>query len=1485
MSQEGLDPSGADGYCRWAGNPLTAWDFSLELVGRVRKLATELAYVVDDVEGHLSKRDARSLALGLLAGHLLRCYAALLSDAIQPLATQLQGLHHGNAAGERLSPNRRVVQILSELLGEARDVVYFLREVYEMSEHVESEVEDELAAFLGTELPSSGLLEFWCRGVLLLARCEGYDHEAEGLLDAFFSSLHAIRYTVFTPTTPSTSPALSANPSLAFLLSAHITQLCAALDGDGAYGLPQTAAGWTAPLLRPLLPPGGGSAAGVRSDGGAPASGTVIPRSRQAWQSLGETSSALHMASTALWVWSCTLQTEAEGLLSTTQLKPLLEGLANVHRVTQDFLASKTGPGAAAATTPVAAAAAALTASVPRPATRCSLRRACCDYVRFMAPVLRYFDTFSPNECVIDDLIGQLRAATQDVEVKWLTSLKGVMESAAIESRAEERRMQRLAAAMVAPPLDAMAVLDICLRLAAAAWEVVVPHHAALLCSKSACSFLSGLAVRLELPACAGQQMAGCWRHRLSWALVRVGMFGQSLRRVLEMWEWRQLAAVVALDGSGGDADCPPKTPSADVAAAIAASYAPALAGLLRFVCKTEDPQSLVFLGEVLPKKTTRTGWHQLLAFTPLPDVITLLDFIADEVRQAAVNIGDAVDVGCRQGMNPAPTEPTPSSTRVNRAGRFIACADGLLLCSEKSNGLVHVRKAQLAEGCATEVVAAAQETATGPAAEAAQAENSRLRLAREAAAASHAAIPATATAAAAIQADGDAAAASHVAVPVTATASEADGGASVPASHAAVAATAAAATAASSQADGGASVPASHAAVAATAAAATAASSQADGGASVPASHAAVAATAAAATAASGQADGGASVPASQAAVAATAARNTDGDAELGVAILRDNGSCKDVSTSTAGLPASTSPSAAAAGDLGKRGADPVLSYIAVRVLPAYVKLFRAATKYSVRPNDSKPRLLFLPAEVVPLLHWIPVLAFMASACVGEVVPGGGADSGSGAATEVDVTATEVDVTAGEVDVTATEVATVKARQAAEAVVLRFGVDSWEDFLLNSIDVFGLLRDLMAWLRAKSQGQAGKRVTPAGVGLLLYESVLALAVMLPRRMAAALQAGQPVIDLCGDDDGDVAASSSSNKCSAGAVGDGGNSVQVPGCGSSLWEGLEWCFGPDGLHPRPDLIVLLHTLRACEDWWRVPAGDSSSNTQPSSEPGGDGDVPMRVATSHSGSGSSAETAEAALSSSQGAVTRATAVAEPAPSATPLLPASPSVAPAGASAVLPPRCHEVRRQQEQQTQQQQEEQQQCPAPVEPGRRHYDWLDVAMETRLVEVSQLRSWLENGLLLPPSPAELLRIRRSSEGSFAAGPVGRLEENWTAQGGCAGGCEGQWCGVTTGDLGDPLLSGLPPMPSTRQQLPPAAGHRLVGDPQGGRSLGRTHAHTDAHMGLRERWSGGYMLVVVHHGGAAEVGDIVTLSCKHLECSLVNHSATAAPRSRRIGG
>ncbi|GLC42217.1 hypothetical protein PLESTB_000643600 [Pleodorina starrii] len=589
------------------------------------KLSKELAQVFHDVEARLPKRDARSIARGLLASHLLRCYAALLVDATRPLMAQLQ--QHvqepaaaaggaGSGSHNCMTPNRRLVKALSDLLNELADVVWFLTEVDIHYDTLEP-CSEAIGNRLGDELAGSGLLELASRAMLLLAACEGCGREAATLVEPFFTSINLVRHRL-----PDAGALLAASPSLSFLLAAHVTRLAAALNGGDTAGLPPSAAHWSAPLL---MRAGGAAAAGA-----AP---------RQLDFTDAEIGAVITLAQLALSLWnaSCRIATlEGPPPMLFRTLTPALLG-RHAPPPPPD------GPGP------------------PR-----SLRAAAYDYLRTLELTTAFVD-------FTQALAASGEEGSEEME-RMLAGpgMRQQMNKVAAVARAEAELVRRMAApAADAPPHNAVATVDLCLRLTTAVWRVLEgggggggsaaaagraappPRllqlssaaaaslaYDALMCAKGACNMVSALASRKELPARAVERVEACWREWLAFAGLKAGVAGVAGARALEGWDWGMVGAMLALDPARGN-EVPLTEPAVSVAAVIAAGYLPTMTWMLRIVDGLDCDQarsSSLFVAAMTPTvRGTSGAWQQLLAFAPLQDVTQFVDVLADLILKAAM--------------------------------------------------------------------------------------------------------------------------------------------------------------------------------------------------------------------------------------------------------------------------------------------------------------------------------------------------------------------------------------------------------------------------------------------------------------------------------------------------------------------------------------------------------------------------------------------------------------------------------------------------------------------------------------------------------------------------------------------------------------------------------------------------------------------------------------------------------------------------------
>ncbi|GLC42218.1 hypothetical protein PLESTB_000643700 [Pleodorina starrii] len=713
------------------------------------KFSTELTYVVDDVPAHLSKDGMRKLARGLLDTHVLRCYSALISDALRPLMTQLrelqlEGEQHQQAEPQRLSPHRRAMQAVSELLTEARDVVSFLREAYDTCKNLAADPPGDLKDHIGSELTSSGLLEFWCRGALLLAACEGHERTAAVLVESFFCSVHALRTHLTKP-----GDLLLSSPSLSFLLASHMTQLVTALDGGDALGLPPAAAGWSAPLLAPLLRSAAAAGGGRRQ------------QPRQLDYS-GETAGPLYLASMTLWAWTTTLRDEAVGSL-TSPLRP------DFFQRLRSMSAPSDGPEAGAAgLTAAAARAVALAVEDPQPPPAAQPRprslRAACE---------RYLRSISLEICLACSPAGARAMLENQRSASW-PALFDVMPVPALQSNIatvceqtarEVACLRRLAAAGGGPPLNAVGVAETCMRLAAAGRETLLgqsrqPSPAgqapqqqgervvllrlsraaalqvaleALMCAKFACELLTALAERTELPTRALRLMETCWREWLAWAGLKACATGSGLNRLMAEWDWCEVGRFLAVEHTTSVKTAIPRAPPPAVAAAISMGFHHTLNLVLRRLNVWDRPQCANLLSGILPSLDENiNGWQLALAFGAPADVAALLDTLHLLLRNAATDLPTAPPPAAaagpsRRAASSASPTAEDATVKLETALSLLRCCEGLLFCASGDNGTVRMCIRWLAVGPptppATEGAAAAEAAAACASGDAAAAE------------------------------------------------------------------------------------------------------------------------------------------------------------------------------------------------------------------------------------------------------------------------------------------------------------------------------------------------------------------------------------------------------------------------------------------------------------------------------------------------------------------------------------------------------------------------------------------------------------------------------------------------------------------------------------------------------------------------------------------------------------------------------------------
>ncbi|GLC42219.1 hypothetical protein PLESTB_000643800 [Pleodorina starrii] len=777
---------------------------SLHASLRVR-LANELGNVVEDSDGHISKRDVRSLVRGLFDTHVLRCYAALLSDALRPLTIQFrEQQQEGEQPPQqppRLSPHRRAAQALSELLLEARDVVSFLRDAYDACKDVEADPPGDLMDRIGPELTSSGLLEFWCRGALLLAACESHERTAAVLVESFFCVLHNLKAAF-----SDVAGLQRLNPSLSLLLASHMTQLLAALDGGSLYGLPPAAARWSAPLLAPLLPPAGGAAAAP-----GPQSGGRRPPPRQLDFDDG-TAAVLHLASLTLWAWSTALTDEASGKFGSSLQAPPLDGVkllaaaaaagtaaaaAAAPLVPSAGAAGAAAAGTTAASTTAAAAAAPLVPSAAAAAAAGttaaaaaaplvpsaalpprSLRQACNAYLKrldrsaaLLGTTVKFIEAKEDEKEGTGGGAGREGRAvgpwareasemllefsfTQQKDPEMVAGLTKVR----LNCLAEMARTARLMGSVQGPPLNAVAVLDVCLRLTAVAWETLRLDRShsshpperqqgqgprplrltsaaavrlaaqALTCAKAASNLISDLAGRMEVPARALRLMEACWREWLAWAGLKAGCRGAAAARALGESEWNQVGVLVAMEYSTctlNEAVPSALTPAAT--AAIAAGYAPSFERLVRRLHGANRIECASLIATVLDCKGRAVGWELLLGHAPLPDVTRLLATLCEVVRQVASDLQGSPAGTAAAASRTGPPQRCSFVDTIWRATELHRCAEALLLCY-KGSGVARLRGGASDGGPAAAAAAEGDAGSSGGGAPAAGPEEAAIR-------------------------------------------------------------------------------------------------------------------------------------------------------------------------------------------------------------------------------------------------------------------------------------------------------------------------------------------------------------------------------------------------------------------------------------------------------------------------------------------------------------------------------------------------------------------------------------------------------------------------------------------------------------------------------------------------------------------------------------------------------------------------------------
>ncbi|EFJ41429.1 hypothetical protein VOLCADRAFT_98593 [Volvox carteri f. nagariensis] len=150
----------------------------------------------------------------------LRCYAALLADSASQLQQQEPRPHVQRAA----------VSVAIDLLAETADLLHAMSFSLETSRADARALTGELIG----ELLLSGVLEHWARTLLLARRAGASDDTLAKLQRKLFIFIQRIQ--------PTCGILTKNQDSLSYLLSAHLVQLAAVLDGGTTYGMPARAA-------------------------------------------------------------------------------------------------------------------------------------------------------------------------------------------------------------------------------------------------------------------------------------------------------------------------------------------------------------------------------------------------------------------------------------------------------------------------------------------------------------------------------------------------------------------------------------------------------------------------------------------------------------------------------------------------------------------------------------------------------------------------------------------------------------------------------------------------------------------------------------------------------------------------------------------------------------------------------------------------------------------------------------------------------------------------------------------------------------------------------------------------------------------------------------------------------------------------------------------------------------------------------------------
>ncbi|PNH04941.1 hypothetical protein TSOC_008853 [Tetrabaena socialis] len=162
-------------------------------------------------------------ANAVIRSHSLRCYARLLADSSAQLSQRR---------------SRRAVQAALGLLAEARRL---LTALHRLDHRTAVPGAPRVVRGLSDEVPASGLLEHWARALLLVALPgEGGEDEAAAELAGMAPTLVTMDFRTYHVTD---------TPSLSYLLSSHVVRLCSAMDGGPDHGLGQGDVRYAAPLF------------------------------------------------------------------------------------------------------------------------------------------------------------------------------------------------------------------------------------------------------------------------------------------------------------------------------------------------------------------------------------------------------------------------------------------------------------------------------------------------------------------------------------------------------------------------------------------------------------------------------------------------------------------------------------------------------------------------------------------------------------------------------------------------------------------------------------------------------------------------------------------------------------------------------------------------------------------------------------------------------------------------------------------------------------------------------------------------------------------------------------------------------------------------------------------------------------------------------------------------------------------------------------